>query len=72
MSLTEALRITNRTFGDSSKAYLSLMAYAEVIDVVIKGNPPCSISTSVLGPQPTLQTEQPNAKSDGDAGAAGC
>lgn len=43
--------------GNTLRNYLSLMAYAEVIDVVIEGEPPSFISTSLLGPQPSLQAE---------------
>lgn len=45
--------------GNVLRTYLALMAYAEVIDVVIHGRPPSSVSTTILGANPPKPADLP-------------
>ncbi|MDV6033255.1 MAG: SGNH/GDSL hydrolase family protein [Phycisphaera sp. RhM] len=50
------------TNGNTLRNFLSLMAYSEVIDVVIHGDPPSWISKTLLGAEPSLSNRQKEGK----------
>ncbi len=45
--------------GNLLRSYLAMMAYAEVINVVIKGQAPGAVSTTILGSKPPKPTDLP-------------
>jgi len=51
--------------GNVLRSYLSLMAYAEVINVVIDGNAPGSVSTTILGANPPKPVDLPEIEGAG-------
>ena len=55
--------------GNVLRSYLTLMAYAEVIHVVIRGRSPTTVSTDILGANPPIPANLPKIDSP-DAGAA--
>ncbi len=46
--------------GNLLRTYLTLMAYAEVIDVVVHGRPPGVVSRIILGPEPPKPADLPS------------
>jgi hypothetical protein len=49
--------------GNVLRSYLSLMAYAEVVNVVLEGRKPTGISTQILGPNPPKPDDLPKIDS---------
>ncbi|MFO7904857.1 MAG: GDSL-type esterase/lipase family protein [Planctomycetota bacterium] len=51
--------------GNVLRSYLTLMGYAEVINVVIKGREPSDIGRKILGPRPPKPAELPEIETPG-------